>query len=177
MEAASGGRLKGYVLDLRDNSGGLLDGAIAVTRLFLSNGGIATARGRESIQHFEAQADPAVAGRSMIVLVNEGTAAGAEIVASALQAHRRALIAGRRSAGAGSVQTVIQLGGENGALRLTTSRLYAASGEAIEGIGVMPDVVLERVDSPTPSRRIRPDQAQQDAQIRFAVEYLKRDGR
>ena len=177
MEAASEGRIKGYVLDLRDNSGGLLDGAITATRLFLSNGVIATARGRESIQHFEAQADAAVAGRPMIVLVNEGTAAGAEIIASALQAHRRALIAGRRSAGAGTVQTVIPLEEGNGVLRLTTSRLYAASGEAIEGIGVMPDVVLDRVDSPIRSGRIRPDQVQQDAQIRFAVEYLKRDGR
>jgi carboxyl-terminal processing protease len=135
-------RLKGYVLDLRNNPGGLLDQAISVADLFLESGEIVSTRGRrlEENQRFTARAGDLAGGKPIVVLVNRGTAAGSEIVAGALQFHKRATIVGTPSFGRGSIQTLIPLGSGNGVLRLTTAMLFTPAGTAIEGRGITPDV-------------------------------------
>ncbi len=136
-----GDKLKGYVLDLRNNPGGLLDQAIAVSDAFLERGEIVSTRGRraEDTQRFTARAGDSVKGKPVIVLVNGGSASASEIVAGALQDHRRATIVGSRSFGKGSVQTIIPLG-RNGAIRLTTARYYTPSGRSIQARGIDPDI-------------------------------------
>ena len=135
-------RLKGYVLDLRNNPGGLLDQAISVTDLFLESGEIVSTRGRRSAenQRFTARAGDLARGKPLVVLVNRGSAAASEIVAGALQFHKRATVVGTRTFGRGSIQTMIPLGGGNGVLRLTTAVMFTPAGTAIEGGGVTPDV-------------------------------------
>ena len=139
-------RLKGYVLDLRNNPGGLLDQAIAVSDAFLKSGEIVSIRGRNSgeNQRFYARPDDLTAGKPLIVLVNGGSASASEIVAGALQDQKRATIVGTRSFGKGSVQTIIPLGAGNGALRLTTARYYTPSGRSIQAEGITPDVKIEQ---------------------------------
>jgi carboxyl-terminal processing protease len=139
-------RLKGYVLDLRNNPGGLLDQAISVADLFLESGEIVATRGRQEGQRFTAHPGDLTRGKPIVVLINRGTAAGSEIVAGALQAHKRATIVGAPSFGRGSIQTIIPLGSGNGVLRLTTAMFFTPTGAAIEGRGIMPDVeVLQDV--------------------------------
>jgi carboxyl-terminal processing protease len=135
--------LKGYVLDLRNNPGGLLDQAIAVSDAFLDRGEIVSTRGRrpEDTQRFSSRAGDSVKGKPVIVLVNGGSASASEIVAGALQDHRRATIVGSRSFGKGSVQTIIPLG-RNGAIRLTTARYFTPSGRSIQAKGVDPDIQI-----------------------------------
>jgi carboxyl-terminal processing protease len=130
-------KLQGYVLDLRNDSGGLLDPAIAVSDDFLDGGEIVSIRGRQpdQVQKFKATGNDLVAGMPIIVLVNGGTASASEIVAGALQDHRRATIIGTKSFGKGTVQTMIPLG-TNGALRLTTARYYTPSGRSIQAEGI-----------------------------------------
>jgi carboxyl-terminal processing protease len=141
-------KLKGFVLDLRNNPGGLLDQAIAVSDVFLDRGEIVSTRGREEneTQRFNARSGDLVGGKPVIVLVNGGSASASEIVAGALQDHRRATVLGSRSFGKGSVQTIIPLG-SNGALRLTTARYYTPSGRSIQAKGIDPDI---EVDQPLP---------------------------
>ena len=136
-------RLKGFVLDLRNNPGGLLDQAIAVSDAFLDRGEIVSTRGRraEDTQRFSSRAGDSVKGKPVIVLVNGGSASASEIVAGALQDHRRATIVGSRSFGKGSVQTIIPLG-RNGAIRLTTARYFTPSGRSIQAKGVDPDIQI-----------------------------------
>src|SRR5579885_1772777 len=141
-------KLKGYILDLRNNPGGLLDQAISVSDAFLQKGEIVSTRGRnvEETQRFNARPGDLTDGKPLIVLINGGSASAWEIVAGALQAHRRATVLGTRSFGKGSVQTIIPLGSGNGALRLTTARYYTPSGRSIQAKGITPDIeVLQDV--------------------------------
>jgi carboxyl-terminal processing protease len=141
-------KLKGYILDLRNNPGGLLDQAIAVSDAFLQKGEIVSTRGRnvEETQRYNARAGDLTGGKPVIVLINGGSASASEIVAGALQDHKRATVLGTRSFGKGSVQTIIPLGSGNGALRLTTARYYTPSGKSIQAKGIVPDIeVLQDV--------------------------------
>ena len=141
-------KLKGYVLDLRNNPGGLLDQAISVADAFLEKGEIVSTRGRnaEETQRFNARPGDLTKGKPLIVLINGGSASASEIVAGALQDHKRATVLGTRSFGKGSVQTIIPLGSGNGALRLTTARYYTPSGRSIQAKGITPDIeVLQDV--------------------------------
>ena len=138
-----GPRLKGYVLDLRDDGGGLLDQAIAVSDDFLDGGEIVSIRGRnkEDTQRFDASPGDIADGKPIVILVNGGTASASEIVAGALQDHRRASVEGTLTFGKGSVQTVIPLDdGKAGALHMTTARYYTPSGRSIQTTGIIPDV-------------------------------------
>ena len=139
-----GPKLKGYVIDLRNNPGGLLDQAISVSDAFLDQGAIVLTRGRnlEETQRSNARSGDLTDGKQLIVLINGGSASASEIVAGALQDHHRATILGTRSFGKGSVQTIIPLG-SNGALRLTTARYYTPSGRSIQAKGIEPEVVVE----------------------------------
>jgi carboxyl-terminal processing protease len=134
-------KLKGFVIDLRNNPGGLLDQAISVSDDFLTRGEIVSTRGRkaEEAQRFSARAGDLTDGKPLIVLVNGGSASASEIVAGALQDHRRATVLGTKSFGKGSVQTIIPLG-RNGAMRLTTARYYTPSGRSIQAKGIEPDI-------------------------------------
>ena len=140
-----GDTLKGLVLDLRNNPGGLLDQAVSVSDAFLIQGEIVSTRGRraDSIQRFNAKSGDLIDGMPMIVLINGGSASASEIVAGALQDHHRAIILGTRSFGKASVQTVIPLGG-HGAMRLTTARYYTPSGTSIQARGIHPDITVEQ---------------------------------
>src|SRR5499426_3807063 len=139
-------KLKGYVLDLRNNPGGLLDQAISVSDAFLEKGEIVSTRGRnaEETQRFNARAGDLAKGKPVIVLINGGSASASEIVAGALQDHKRATVLGTRSFGKGSVQTIIPLGSGNGALRLTTARYFTPSGRSIQAKGISPDIMVEQ---------------------------------
>ena len=146
--AQASDELRGYILDLRNNPGGLLDQAISVADAFLEKGEIVSTRGRnpEQTQRFNARAGDLAKGKPIIVLINGGSASASEIVAGALQDHKRATIVGTRSFGKGSVQTIIPLGSGNGALRLTTARYFTPSGTSIQAKGIKPDIeVLQDV--------------------------------
>jgi carboxyl-terminal processing protease len=134
--------LKGYILDLRNNPGGLLDQAVAVSNAFLKSGEIVSIRGRNPAedQRFYARSGDLTNGKPLVVLVNGGSASASEIVAGALQDQKRATIVGTRSFGKGSVQTIIPLGPNDGALRLTTARYYTPSGRSIQAEGITPDI-------------------------------------
>jgi len=141
-------KLKGYVLDLRLNPGGLLDQAIDVSDAFLNKGEIVSTRGREASEtrRFDATEGDLSHGKPLIVLINGGSASASEIVSGALQDLKRATVVGTRSFGKGSVQTIIQLG-DSGALRLTTALYYTPSGRSIQGTGITPDI---KVEEPVP---------------------------
>lgn len=140
----SKGKLAGYVLDLRNNPGGLLDQAISVSDAFLDKGEIVSTRGRDDkdIKRDNATAGDLTDGLPIVVLINGGSASAAEIVAGALQDHKRAIVMGTRSFGKGSVQTVVPLPG-HGAMRLTTARYYTPSGRSIQAKGIDPDIIVE----------------------------------
>ena len=148
LSAQAGDKLKGFVIDLRNNPGGLLDQAISVSDAFLEKGEIVSTRGRnaEETQRFNARAGDLTKNKPIIVLINGGSASASEIVAGALQDHKRATVIGTRSFGKGSVQTIIPLGSGNGALRLTTARYFTPSGRSIQAKGIVPDIeVLQDV--------------------------------
>jgi carboxyl-terminal processing protease len=148
LTTQTGDKLKGFVIDLRNNPGGLLDQAISVSDAFLERGEIVSTRGRtaEETQRFNARAGDLTKAKPVIVLINGGSASASEIVAGALQDHKRATIVGTRSFGKGSVQTIIPLGSGNGALRLTTARYFTPSGRSIQAKGITPDIeVLQDV--------------------------------
>jgi carboxyl-terminal processing protease len=138
----SNDKLKGYILDLRNNPGGLLDQAISVSSAFIQRGEIVSTRGRnpEETQRFTAHGGDLTKGKPLIVLINGGSASASEIVAGALQDQKRATILGTRSFGKGSVQTIMPLGSDNGALRLTTARYFTPSGRSIQAKGIVPDI-------------------------------------
>jgi carboxyl-terminal processing protease len=141
-------KLAGYVVDLRNNPGGLLDQAVSVSSTFLARGEIVSTRGRnpEETQRFTAHGGDLTKGKPLIVLINGGSASASEIVAGALLDHKRATLVGTRSFGKGSVQTIIPLGTDNGALALTTARYFTPSGHSIQAKGVSPDIeVLQDV--------------------------------
>jgi carboxyl-terminal processing protease len=140
LTTQSGNKLRGFIVDLRNNPGGLLDQAISVSDAFLEKGEIVSTRGRiaSETQRFNAHASDLAKGKPLIVLMNGGSASAAEIVAGALQDHRRATVIGSRSFGKGSVQTIIPLGSGNGALRLTTARYFTPSGRSIARSTILP---------------------------------------
>ena len=140
-----GDGIKGLVLDLRNNPGGLLDQAVAVSDAFLEQGEIVSTRGRraEEAQRFNAKSGDLAKGMPIIVLINGGSASASEIVAGALQDHRRAIVLGTKSFGKGSVQTIIPLQG-HGAIRLTTARYYTPAGRSIQARGIEPDIEVEQ---------------------------------
>lgn len=143
-----GGRLKGIVLDLRNNPGGLLDQSIDVSSLFLDGGEVVSTRGRraEDIQRYNARAGVALKNVPLVVLVNQGSASAAEIVAGAIKDRKRGIIVGMDTFGKGSVQSVIPLsGGREGGLRLTTAKYYTPSGRSIQGSGIEPDVEIASI--------------------------------
>jgi carboxyl-terminal processing protease len=137
--------LDGLVIDLRNNPGGLLTEAISVSDAFLEKGEIVSTRGREagSGERYNAEPGDLVAGKPIVVLINGGSASASEIVAGALQDHRRAIVVGTKSFGKGSVQTLIPLRGD-GAMRLTTARYYTPSGRSIQALGISPDIVVNQ---------------------------------
>jgi carboxyl-terminal processing protease len=137
-------KFKGFILDLRNNPGGLLDQSIAVVNCFLDRGEIVSTRGRnaEETMRYNAHPGDLSKGKPVIILINGGSASASEIVAGALQDHKRATILGTRSFGKGSVQTIIPLGQNNGAVRLTTARYYTPSGRSIQAKGIDPDVTV-----------------------------------
>jgi carboxyl-terminal processing protease len=146
LEEAGGiDNVNGIVLDLRNNPGGLLTQAIKVADAFLDSGEIVSTRGRdpEDGERFNATPGDLVNGKPIVVLINGGSASASEIVAGALQDHRRAIVVGTKSFGKGSVQTVMPLKGD-GAMRLTTARYYTPSGRSIQALGVSPDIVVEQ---------------------------------
>jgi carboxyl-terminal processing protease len=153
--------LKGYVLDLRNNPGGLLDQAVEVSDDLLTSGEVVSTRGRhaEDTQRYDAHGGDIIDGKPVVVLINGGTASASEIVAGALQDHHRAMIVGMTSFGKGSVQTIIPLGEGGGALRLTTARYYTPSGHSIQAQGIIPDVAVAQGDEDDIPRIARPSEA------------------
>ncbi len=155
--------LRGYIIDLRDDGGGVLDQAIAVSDDFLNSGEIVSTRGRkpEDTQRYDAKPGDIADGKPVIVLINGGTASASEIVAGALQDHKRATVVGMTSFGKGSVQTIIPLSdGQDGALHLTTARYYTPSGGSIQATGIVPDVAVAQGDEAAPFARLeRPSEA------------------
>jgi carboxyl-terminal processing protease len=144
LRSEMGSGMKGIILDLRNNPGGLLDQAIAISDAFLDKGEIVSTRGRHSddVQRTNARPGDIAEGLPMVILINGGSASASEIVAGALQDHRRGILLGTRSFGKGSVQTIIPLPGR-GAMRLTTARYYTPSGRSIQAKGIEPDITVE----------------------------------
>jgi len=194
-------KLKGYVLDLRLNPGGLLDQAINVSDAFLERGEVVSTRGRneDETRRFNATPGDDADGKPVIVLVNGGSASASEIVAGALQDLRRATVLGTRSFGKGSVQTIIPMG-DAGALRLTTALYYTPSGKSIQGTGITPDITVEQplpadlqgkletagesslrghiqgqseTDQGSGSAAYVPPEAKDDVQLQYALELLR----
>ena len=147
--------IRGYVLDLRNNPGGLLEQAIQVSDDFLNSGEIVSTRGRQpdDTQRYDAKPGDIADGKPVVVLINGGTASASEIVSGALQDHKRATIIGMTSFGKGSVQTIIPLGDTRGALRLTTARYYTPSGHSIQALGIIPDIQVAQGDEVPTSLR------------------------
>jgi len=173
------GGIKGLVLDLRNNPGGVLESGVAVADDFLDAGVIVTADGRTSDARFEMDATPGdlIDGAPLVVLVNAGSASASEIVAGALKDHGRALLIGRRTYGKGSVQTVMPLA-HGGAVKLTTSRYFTPSGASIHGKGLIPDILEEGAGS-APAELSEGSDASpltaRDADVRLGLQTLKRE--
>jgi len=148
-------KLAGYVVDLRNNPGGLLDQAVSVSAAFMARGEVVSTRGRtpEETQRFTARTGDLIKGKPLVVLINGGSASASEIVAGALHDHKRATLIGTRSFGKGSVQTIIPLGAGKGALALTTARYFTPSGRSIQAMGITPDIqVLQDVPDEVKAR-------------------------
>jgi carboxyl-terminal processing protease len=172
LSTRNGDKVRGIVLDLRNNPGGLLDQAISVVDAFLEKGEIVSTRGRnaDETQRFNARAGDLTKGKPVIILINGGSASASEIVAGALQDHKRATVIGTRSFGKGSVQTIIPLGQGSGALRLTTARYFTPSGRSIQARGITPDIeILQDVPDEMKAR----DTSRGEASLRG---HLKADG-
>jgi carboxyl-terminal processing protease len=159
--------VSGIVLDLRNNPGGLLTQAIKVSDAFLEKGEIVSTRGRnpQDGERFNATGGDLAQGKPMVVLINGGSASASEIVAGALQDHRRAVVVGTKSFGKGSVQTLVPLRGD-GAMRLTTARYYTPSGRSIQALGVSPDIVVKQPVQPELAEGETPPEAVEDAPAR-----------
>ena len=151
LKQQAGGKLKALVLDLRNNPGGLLDQAVAISSDFVERGEIVSIRARhpEDGQRWDSKGNDIIGGIPLVVLINGGSASSSEIVAAALQDHRRAALVGARTFGKGSVQTVVPLSND-GAMRLTTARYYTPSGRSIQGLGVKPDVPVAETSAEEP---------------------------
>ena len=178
-EAGGMENINGIVLDLRNNPGGLLNQAIRVTDAFLEKGEIVSTRGRYSrdSERYNAKAGDLANGKPIVVLINGGSASASEIVAGALQDHRRAIVVGTRSFGKGSVQTVMPLRGE-GAMRLTTSRYYTPSGRSIQALGVSPNIIVEqprRKNSEKEDEEVRRNRSEADLRGALSNDSLSED--
>lgn len=169
-EAGGIDNIDGVIIDLRNNPGGLLNQAIYVSDAFLDAGEIVSTRGRDPADgdRFNAQPGDLAEGKPIVVLINGGSASASEIVAGALQDHRRAIVVGTKSFGKGSVQTVVPLQGE-GAMRLTTARYYTPSGRSIQALGISPDIIVEQ---PRP-RIVDPDAEEEAAPSRRSEADLR----
>src|SRR3984893_1799580 len=174
LRKRNGAPLKGLVLDMRDNPGGVLEAAVSVADTFLDSGVIVTAKGRTPDSKFEMDATPgdALNGAPMVVLVNGGSASAAEIVAGALKDQHRAKLMGRTTFGKGSVQTIIPLSDDR-AVKLTTSLYYTPSGVSINHRGITPDIELERDAKPPAAAPADAPLLQRDREVKRAVEELK----
>ena len=161
----------GFVLDLRNNPGGLLSQAIAVSDAFLEKGEIVSTRGRdpEDGDRYNATADDLAQGKPVVVLINGGSASASEIVAGALQDHQRAIVVGTKSFGKGSVQTVMPLR-DSAAMRLTTARYYTPSGRSIQALGVSPDIVVEQPKLRQESEEDEARKGREEADLRGSLE-------
>ena len=177
MKKEAGKKLKGFVVDLRNNPGGLLDQAVSVTDDFLDKGAIVLTKGRnlEETDRKQAHSGDVTDGRPLVVLINGGSASASEIVAGALQDHMRAIIIGTRSFGKGSVQTIIPLGA-NGAIRLTTARYYTPSGRSIQAKGIEPDIVVEQ-DLPDELKGKEQPRPRGEANLRGHLKTESKDGK
>jgi carboxyl-terminal processing protease len=175
LKKALGRPPRGFVIDLRNNPGGLLDQAIAVSDAFLDKGAIVLTKGRvaEETQRANARPGDIADGKPVLVLINGGSASASEIVAGALQDHKRATVIGTRSFGKGSVQTIIPLGRDAGAIRLTTARYYTPSGHSIQAKGIVPDIEVEQVLPPELASK-SPQRAPSEATL---PRHLKNDGK
>ena len=160
-------RQVGYILDLRNNPGGLLTQAVSITDFFLNDGEIVSTKGRKSIENrrFFARKGDKVKGKPLIIIINNGSASASEIVAGALKDHKRAIILGEKTYGKGSVQSIIPLS-DGGGIRLSVSKYYLPSGKSISDVGVTPDIFIEeqgqnfKTDSPS------------DNQLNYALKLL-----
>jgi carboxyl-terminal processing protease len=175
LNKSLGKDMAGIILDLRSNPGGLLDQAVAVTDAFLERGEIVSTSGRKTrdSQRYNASSRDLSDGRPIVILINGGSASAAEIVAGALQDHRRATLIGTKSFGKGSVQTVIPLNnGRDGALRLTTAKYYTPSGRSIHNTGIEPDI---KVEFPIPEAPVEGEEPVEieDIQLDRAIEVLR----
>jgi C-terminal peptidase prc len=173
------GGLRGLVLDLRDNPGGVLESGVAVADDFLNSGVILTAEGRTSDARFEMDATPGdlMNGSPIVVLVNSGTASAAEIVSAALKDHGRALLIGHKTYGKGTVQTVIPLE-YGGAVKLTTSRYFTPSGGSVQGKGIVPDIVedsKEQQPADVMTGKDAPSLQSRDAEVQLGLSTLKQE--
>ena len=178
-EAGGMGKINGIVLDLRNNPGGLLNQAIRVSDAFLEKGEIVSTRGRysEDSERYNAKSGDLAKGKPIVVLINGGSASASEIVAGALQDHRRAIVVGTRSFGKGSVHTVMPLRGE-GAMRLTTSRYYTPSGRSIQALGVSPNIIVEqprRKNSDLEAEETRRNRSEADLRGALSNDSLSED--
>ena len=174
IDKATGGRPLGYIVDMRSNPGGLLDQAIEVSDAFLDQGEVVSQRGRRKgdIERYYAKPGDAAHGLPMIVLVDSGSASASEIVAGALQDHRRAIVMGERSFGKGSVQTLLPLT-EQSALRLTTARYFTPSGKSVQEGGIRPDIAVPQLSDPDYKERPRFREA--DLQRHLVNEAVAKD--
>jgi carboxyl-terminal processing protease len=177
MKRDNPGGIKGLVLDLRNNPGGVLEAGVAVADAFLSEGVIVTADGRTPDARFRMDATPGdvIDGAPLVVLVNGGSASASEIVAGALKDHGRAELIGHKTYGKGSVQTVMPLS-HGGAVKLTTSRYFTPSGASIHGKGIVPDIVAQGPEDPPAemlSAKSAPSLTSRDKEVRLALDTLK----
>jgi len=172
-EEAGDTEIEGYVLDLRLNPGGLLDQAVNVADAFLDRGEIVSTRGRDprNVTRFDSRPGDLIDGKPIVVLINGGSASASEIVAGALQDHRRATVVGTKSFGKGSVQTIIPLA-ENGALRLTTALYYTPAGTSIQARGILPDI---RVEQPVPEDLLGQDVERGESELRGHIVGAEED--
>ncbi len=177
LKKSIGDKLKGYVIDLRNNPGGLLDQAIAVSDDFLERGSIVLTKGRNNEETQRSQARPGdiTDGKKVVVLINGGSASASEIVAGALQDHKRATVMGTRSFGKGSVQTIIPLGA-NGAIRLTTARYYTPANRSIQAKGIVPELKVEQ-ELPEELKKKTKAEPRGEASLRGHLKTEAKDGK
>jgi carboxyl-terminal processing protease len=167
VEAAGGiDNVAGFVIDLRNNPGGLLNQAISVAAAFLDSGEIVSTRGRDArdSERYNATEGDLAQGKPIVVVINGGSASASEIVAGALQDHHRAIVVGTQSFGKGSVQTIMPVQGD-GAMRLTTARYYTPSGRSIQALGVSPDIIVEQRDPPEEAEGEAPEDGEEGAAL------------
>ena len=169
-EELGANNVSGYIIDLRNNPGGLLTQAVAVSDAFLGQGEIVSTRGRDqrNADRYNAQKGDLADGKPVVVLVNGGSASASEIVAGAIQDHRRGIVVGEKTFGKGSVQTIMPLASK-GAIRLTTARYYTPSGRSIQALGIEPDIIVEQVELKEDDDKKKNRRSYSESQIRGSL--------